>query len=281
MSVAVVFPGQGSQRKGMGRNLFDRFDDIVREADQILGYSVKELCLKDPDQQLGLTQYTQPALFTINAMSWEALKEDGAALPDYFAGHSLGEYNALVAAGAISFSSGLNLVKKRGELMARAKNGGMAAIIGPGEDQIRECLDKNKIKNVSVANLNTPSQTVISGSKAGIEAAKPIFDALAKTRYVILNVSGAFHAPPMADAAREFKAYMDEFEIENLKTPVISNVLARPYPKGETRELLCAQMTAPVRWMDSIRYMSDQGVKEFIEAGPGKVLTNMLKSILV
>ncbi len=283
MNHAIIFPGQGSQRRGMGRHFFDRFENIVRAADKILGYSIKELCLKDPDKQLNLTQFTQPAVFTVNAMAYEAVKEEGTCIPDFLAGHSLGEYNALVAANAIEFSTGLELVKKRGALMAAAQNGGMAAIINMAPERIQECLAENDLDKIEVANLNTPSQTVVSGDRSQIEAAKPLFQAIDQTRYLILPVSGAFHASPMKDAALEFRAFMDQFDFRNPEIPVISNVLAEPYPQseqGEIKDLLCRQMTSPVLWMDSVRYMKDSGVGDFQEAGSGKVLTKMLKPIL-
>ncbi len=280
MNHAIIFPGQGSHRRGMGRGLFDRFEKIVREADRILGYSIKELCLSDPDKQLNLTQFTQPAIFTVNTMAHAAAKEEGCDLPDFFAGHSLGEYNALLAANAIDFSTGLELVKKRGELMAAAQNGGMAAIINMAAGRIQDCLEENSLDKIEVANFNTPSQTVVSGDQTQIEAAKPIFEAVDKTRYLILPVSGAFHASPMTAAAREFRAFMDQFDFRPPEIPVISNVLARPYPDDEIKDLLCRQMTSPVLWMDSVRYMKANGVEAFREVGPGKVLTKMLKPIL-
>lgn len=280
MNHAVIFPGQGSQRRGMGRDLFDRCKEIVSQADRILGYSIKELCLKDPDKQLNLTRFTQPAVFTVNAMAYEAVREEGAGSPLFFAGHSLGEYNALAAANAIEFSTGLELVKKRGELMAAAQNGGMAAVINMAPGRIQDCLEENGLDKIEVANFNTPSQTVVSGDRAQIEAAKPMFEAVDKTRYLILPVSGAFHASPMAEAALEFRAFMEQFEFRPPEIPVVSNVLARPYPGDDIKELLCRQMTSPVLWMDSVRYMKAEGAEEFREVGPGKVLTKMLKPIL-
>ena len=280
MTTAVVFPGQGSQRRGMGRQLFETCEDLVREADSILGYSMRELCLEDPDKKLNDTRYTQPALYTVNAMAWEDAKAKGESSPACLAGHSLGEYNALAAAGVFDFATGLRLVKKRGALMAGAENGAMAAVIGPDTDRVRAGLEAGGISGVWVANLNTPTQTVISGSRRGIEAAKPVFDGMAGTRYLILNVSGAFHSPLMEAAAKEFEDYAAGFEFNAPEIPVVSNVLAGPYPREGAGELLCRQMTHPVLWMDSIRYMAESGVTDFVETGPGRVLTNMVKAIL-
>lgn len=283
MTHAVMFPGQGAQRKGMCRSLFDRFDDLVAAADQILGYSVKTLCLSDPDARLNRTRYTQPALFTVNAMAYTAAREDGMPAPIFLAGHSLGEYNALLAARSVDFSTGLALVKKRGELMDAAGNGGMAAVINLAPGLIRTLLAENGLDKVEVANLNTPVQTVISGDREQIAAAKPVFEAHGRTRCLILPVSGAFHAAPMTAAAGEFREFLSGFDVKPPEIPVVSNVTARPYPQddpGAVRELLCRQMTSPVRWMDSVRYMRENGAEAFREAGPGKVLTKMLTPIL-
>ncbi|MDD9303821.1 MAG: ACP S-malonyltransferase [Desulfobacter sp.] len=277
---AVLFPGQGSQKKGMGQDLFDQFDSLVSQADQILGFSVREVCLSDPAKKMDLTQYTQPLMFVVNAMAYAEQEKKRIPPPCFLAGHSLGEYNALAASGAIDFSTGLKLVQKRGRLMANAKNGGMAAIIGPGPDKIRDCLETNKMTDIEIANFNTPSQTVVSGLRERIEAAKPLFEQMAGTRYVILKVSGAFHASFMKPAALEFKAYLDRFSFGRPKIPVISNVLAKPYPRDEIKALLWRQMISPVRWMDSVRYMAGQGTTTFVETGPGRVLTRMIPPIL-
>src|SRR5437762_401122 len=174
-----LFPGQGSQRKGMGNTLFDEFKEAIASADEILGYSIKELCLHDPHQQLGKTQFTQPALYVVNALSYlKKMKETGQA-PDYVAGHSLGEYSALFAAGAFDFETGLRLVKKRGELMSQAIGGGMAAVIGFTLEQVDQVLKECGLTGIDIANYNTPTQIVIAGLKADIVSAKPFFEAKA------------------------------------------------------------------------------------------------------
>ena len=166
--LAYLFPGQGSQKKGMGLSLFEHYPELVKEADAILGYSIEDLCLNDPDDLLKQTQYTQPALYVVNALSYlERIKEDGKE-PDYVAGHSLGEYDALFAAGVFDFATGLKLAKRRGELMAEARNGGMAAVIGMKENEIRKVIEENELQQIDIANLNSPNQIVISGPKLSL-----------------------------------------------------------------------------------------------------------------
>ncbi|CAN94301.1 putative acyltransferase/oxidoreductase [Sorangium cellulosum So ce56] len=274
-----VFPGQGAQRKGMGADLFDRFRRVIGAADEILGYSIKELCLENPDQRLNQTQYTQPALFTINALSYYQRLEDQGVRPAYLAGHSLGEYSALLAAGAFDFETGLLLVKKRGELMSKADKGGMAAVFGLREDDILEALQRHGLRRLHIANHNTPSQIVISGAAEEIQRAKPVFDGIAGARYVPLNVSGAFHSPLMAEAREEFAAYIARFDLRNPGIPVVSNVTARPYVDGRASQLLTEQITSSVQWTDSIRYLMGLGETDFKEIGPGNVLTKLVQQI--
>ena len=190
---AYIFPGQGSQFKGMGGALFDGFPEITAKANQVLGYDIKRLCLEDPLKQLGLTQYTQPALYVVNALYYIKKTKESGVKPDYVAGHSLGEYNALFAAGAFDFETGLKLVQKRGELMSLESGGGMAAILGLSEDKIAHVLNENNISRVQIANYNTPSQVVISGAKKDIDRLSALFEK-ENAMYIPLNVSGAFHS---------------------------------------------------------------------------------------
>ncbi len=276
---AFIFPGQGSQRKGMGEKLFGYYRNYTKQADDILGFSIEELCLNDCGKNLNNTRYTQPALFVVNAMAYLQAIENGQPEPDYVAGHSLGEYNALYAAKVFDFETGLKLVKKRGELMAGADNGGMAAIIGMDEKAVAETIERNGNRKLQIANLNTPSQIVISGERSQIEAAKYLFECNSNARYLILNVSGAFHSELMADAGSRYAEYLDQFDFSAPEIPVISNVLARPYPKGDVKKLLSLQMVHSVKWMESICYMWGKGIEEFVEIGPGNVLTGMVKAI--
>jgi malonyl CoA-acyl carrier protein transacylase len=275
-----VFPGQGSQRKGMGGTIFDEFSDLTAQADEILGYSIKELCMKDPDLNLGFTQYTQPALFIVNALSYLKQSKESAPKPDFLAGHSLGEYNALFAAGAFDFATGVSLVQKRGALMSRATGGGMAAIIGLDEKQVKEILNNNQLNSIDFANYNTPYQIVISGSKEDIVKAKPIFEAVkAVNMFIPLNVSGAFHSRYMSGAKEKFAKFLNTFTFNSLSVPVISNVYARPYQEGQVQATLAKQLTSPVKWTETIRYLMGKGEMEFEEIGPGKVLTGLIGRI--
>jgi malonyl CoA-acyl carrier protein transacylase len=274
---AYVFPGQGSQFKGMGKELFDGFESLLSEADDILGYSIRELCLHDPRERLGLTQYTQPALFTVNAVAWLKQRTDGV-VPDYLAGHSLGEYNALLAAGAFDFGTGLKLVKKRGELMAAAPRGAMAAVVRSPIGRVQEVLRAHGLEALCIANHNSPSQFVVSGLVADIDRAIDVFTAEGLVA-VKLNAGGAFHSPYMEAASREFAAFMAGLEFRALKLPVIANVDARPYRPGQVAAQLARQIAQPVRWTDSVRYLLAQGEMEFLEIGPGRVLTKLVKDI--
>ncbi|WP_025678979.1 ACP S-malonyltransferase [Paenibacillus polymyxa] len=277
--IAYLFPGQGAQVKGMGEGLFDEFPELVAQADAVLGYSIQKLCLEDPAKQLGQTDFTQPALFVVNALSYlKKIRETGRK-PDYVAGHSLGEYNALFAAEAFDFETGLKLVKKRGELMARAAGGGMAAVLGLKEEVFREVMEKNKLVELDVANYNSPSQIVISGPKELIEQAKPIFEDAGARNYVVLNVSGAFHSRYMESARQKFDAYAASFEFSKIKIPVISNVHARPYKQLDLRSTLINQIVSPVKWSESIRYLMGKSVTQFIQIGPGNVVAGLVNAI--
>jgi malonyl CoA-acyl carrier protein transacylase len=279
MSLAFVFPGQGSQKKGMGEGLFQRFPDLVRAADAQLGYSIQELCLSDPENKLGQTQFTQPALYTVNALTFLAKIEDEKRRPDWLAGHSLGEYDALVAADAFDFLTGLKLVQKRGALMAQCSGGGMAAVMGITADRISELIYNFAFDSIDVANLNSPNQTVISGPAADVTAGSVILKE-AGAKVIPLNVSGAFHSRMMEPAAAEFASFLSGFSFRPLKIPVIANATALPYENGKVAELLAKQITSSVRWTESIRYITRQGSPEFVEVGPGAVLTGLIRQIM-
>ncbi|WPS89975.1 ACP S-malonyltransferase [Brevibacillus halotolerans] len=274
-----LFPGQGSQHKGMGEALFDEFAELTAKADEILGYSIKELCLEDPNKQLGSTDYTQPALYTVNALSYlKRVKETGQK-PDFVAGHSLGEYNALFAAGAFDFETGLRIVKKRGELMAKATGGGMAAVMGLREEQINAVLQQNGLTSIDIANYNSPSQIVLSGRKEEIVQAQPVFEAAGAVMYIILNVSGAFHSRYMEQAKQEFGHFLEQFSFGALSIPVISNVTARPYKQCDIKQNVMKQITSSVKWTETIRYVMGKGEMEFEEIGPKDVLKKLLNTI--
>ena len=277
---AYVFPGQGSQVKGMGADLFDEFPEYVEIADKVLGYSIKDLCLNNPENKLNNTQYTQPALFTVCTLSYLKKMKDGEAVPDYMAGHSLGEYSALFAAGAIDFETGIRLVKARAELMGQAKGGAMAAIAGLSRNEIETVLNNNNFSGIDIANLNTPDQTVISGPKDDIVAAEAVFSATEGCiLYKVLNVSGAFHSRYMQSAVDEFKKYLDDCNFSEIKIPVIANITGKPYEQDKIKDTLAKQMVSSVYWTDSIRYMMARGVDTFEEIGPGHVAAGMVRKI--
>ena len=281
----LVFPGQGSQHIRMGERLFDEvreFSAVEGEADALLGYSVRKLCLEDPDKRLKQTQYTQPCLYVVNALHYyKALSEGRQA--SYVAGHSLGEYNALLGAGVFDFITGLRLVQKRGELMARTRNGAMAAVIGLSPETLTKILADNQLTTLDVANYNSPGQTVVSGVAEDISRAGPILERAGAQLYMVLPVSAAFHSRYMADAASAFDDFLRCFRFTCPAIPVVSNVTGQFYPShnpDETvRSLLVKQITAPVLWMQSIRFLLSKGASTFTEIGPGKVLTRLIGQI--
>lgn len=279
---AYVFPGQGVQKKGMGRGVFEHFPELCRQADEVLGYSVERLCLKDPERQLNKTEYSQPAIYVVNALHYLMACRQELPATDYLAGHSLGEYNALFAAGAFDFETGVTLVKRRAELMAKADGGGMAAVVGVSSNVIEETLKAHDVVGVVIANYNAPEQFVLSGSKEELERIEPIFESMKCVRgFVPLRVSGAFHSPSMAPVAKAFRAFLDSVDFGEVVTPVISSVTGRPFESGQqaVRETLAEQVTQPVRWAECIRYMQNAGVSVFVELGESKVLTSLIDKI--
>lgn len=277
-----MFPGQGSQSKGMGGALFDEFSDLTRKADGILGYSIKELCLEDPRNELNNTQFTQPALYVVNALSYfKKIETDGK--PDFLAGHSLGEFDALMAAEVFDFETGLKLVKKRGELMSQVSNGAMAAVLNASKEDIERILEENGLTHIGLANYNTPSQIVISGLAEEIAKAQPLFQQ-GKMRYYPLNTSGAFHSKFMQPAKEKFGKYLKTFKLSNPKIPVVANVSARPYENGKILDSLSSQIASTVRWSESVQYLmalaADRDeTMEFVEIGHGDVLTRLVQTI--
>lgn len=277
-----VFPGQGSQVRGMGASLFDEFREYTKLADAILGYSIRELCVDDPRQELNKTQFTQPALYVVNALSYlRKVKQSGK--PDFLAGHSLGEFNALHAAGCFDFETGLRLVQKRGELMSQVSGGGMAAILNATKEQIERALADNGLRSVDLANYNTPSQIVISGLADEITRAQPLFQ-VGQMLYYPLNTSGAFHSRHMQAVKDGFERFLEDFEFAEPRIPVVANVTARPYEKGNVRDGLARQISSTVRWSESMQFLMAAGVHagspmQFEEVGFGDVLTRLDQTI--
>lgn len=280
---AYMFPGQGSQARGMGALLFDRFADLAARAEQILGYSVRDLCLNDPNGQLKQTLYTQPAVYVVNAFAYFNKIAASGREPDYLLGHSLGELNALLAAGCFDFELGLRIVQHRAELMSQSPAGAMAAVMNVGAERIGRVLRNHGLNQIDLANYNTPSQIVISGAADEITRAEEIFTD-AGHRCCLLNTSGAFHSRLMRPAQERFQAYLSGIELANPKIPVIANVTARPYGASQVRTHLAAQITSTVRWFESIQYLREIGSAtgenvEFEETGHGEVLAKLLHSI--
>ena len=276
--IAFVFPGQGVQKKGMGKELFEKYPEYVSIADQVLGYSIKELCLENPDNRLNFTAYTQVAIYVVNCLAYlEYIKQTGIE-PDYVAGHSLGEYNALFAANVFDFETGLKLVKKRGELMGKVSGGAMAAVIGMPEHELRMVLKEHSDLNLYIGNFNTEKQFIVSGKEEDIMRGREVFQDLG-IRYSILNVSGAFHSPYMTRPKEEFAVVARNCEFQKGRIPVIANINANEYDWNRTEEFLIEQINSSVRWAETIKYLLDNGVKHFVEIGNTHILLNMIKSI--
>ncbi len=276
--ISYIFPGQGSQFKGMGSDLFDLFPEQEKEADDILGYSIRTLCNEDPEGNLNFTQYTQPAIYVVSALSYlKEIKQTGLR-PHYLAGHSLGEYNALNASGVLTFGDGLRLVQKRGQLMSQAKSGAMAAILNLSDNEITDIFLANELTGVDIANYNARTQIVISGVKDEVANSQQYIESAGGV-FIPLNTSGAFHSRLMASAAQKFSEYLRVFNFGEVSIPVISNVTAEPYTHADVVNHLSKQITGSVLWFQTIESLLDRGVSEFKEVGAGDVLTKLLKKI--
>lgn len=297
--ISYVFPGQGSQKKGMGSTIFDYFvilskkdisnkniigslfdyyKDLILIADDILGYSVKELCLKDSENKLDRTEYTQPALYVVNHLSYLKKFEETKRKPDYVAGHSSGEYNALCAAEVFDFAAGLTIIKKRGELMSKVE-GSMAAIMGFNNETVLKIIQENNLYDIDIANYNTQMQTVISGPEEDVKKAGTVFEKSGVKLFFPLKAHNAFHSRRMKIVQEEFKKFLDNFEFSNPKIPVMANYTAKPFNGDNIKTNLVEQITNPVRWHEIILYLMSQDEMEFYEVGPGKVLSRIIKHI--
>ena len=283
MSYTFIYPGQGSQKVGMGAGILASStfaQDQFKKASDILGFDLTKIVLEGPDEDLKKTEFTQPALFVLEAVLTDLLKEKGIS-PVTTMGHSLGEYSALYGAGVFSFEDGVKLVGKRGALMAAAgasSNGTMAAIIGMDKDDIVTTLTKVTSGVVVSANENAPDQTVISGEVAAVEEACTLLKEAGAKRAIILAVSGAFHSPLMQKAAEEFELFLKEITFNSATVPVITNVTAKPETDGNRlKALLVEQLLSPVRWVDAQAALLGSGNSSCIEVGPGNVLKGLAR----
>jgi trans-AT polyketide synthase/acyltransferase/oxidoreductase domain-containing protein len=275
---AYLFPGQGSQTLGMGAGLFDRFPELVAEADALLGYSIAELCLSDPERRLKHTQYTQPALYVVGCLHYLALVEERRYRPDCLAGHSVGEYPALFAAGAFDFTTGLMLVHERGRIMASAREGTMAAVLGLKAADVERVIADLGTSEVVIGTYNAPSQVVVSGAIDDIARAEPLFVA-AGARFVRLDVSGAFHSPLMAPGRKEFEDVLARVAFDDPAIPVLSNLDGRPHTAARMRETLAGLLTGPVQWVRVVEAMLARGESELEEMIAPNVLTKLTQKI--
>lgn len=286
--LAIVFPGQGSQYVCMGRTFYDEFEVARRtyeEANDALGYDIARLSFSGPPEALDRTENTQPALLTASIAAWRALSEKADITPSYFAGHSLGEYTALVAAEVIGFKDAVKLVHLRGKFMQESVPEGvgkMYAILGLDLDTVTTICDSASIDTARVvpANINTPEQIVISGSSAAVEIAANLAKERGAKRVVPLPVSAPSHSPLMESAAERLDVELSKIKFGSFSVPVLTNVEAEPTTDStRIRELLKAQLVSPVRWVDIIRRMKKDGVARIVEVGPGKVLSGLIKRI--
>lgn len=280
--IAFVFPGQGSQYIGMGKDVIDRARDLFDTASDILGLDLARLCQEGPDTELNRTENTQPAILTVSyALLREVLTMD--IKPDFVAGHSLGEYTAALCADVFSFSDAIKITRKRGQLMQEAQpegKGAMAAILGLSENMVIDICKSVSSGYVDVANINCPGQIVISGETEAVKEASELAKQNGAKKVVILQISIPSHCILMKEASEKFVEFLKDFKFNDAKIPIVSNVDASQ--KRSSNEIIDAflkQLHSPVRWQDCIKYMVSKGVNVFIEIGPGKVLSGLIRRI--
>jgi len=281
-----MFPGQASQYPGMGKELAEKYPAaraVFEEADQALGFSISKMCFEGTEEDLKLTANTQPAILAVSVAAYRVVAEKGLT-PDFVAGHSLGEYSALVAVGALNFSDAVRLVRKRGQYMQEAVPaglGGMAAIMGISPAVVQDACKRAAMGEIcTAANLNSPEQTVISGHASAVKRAVEIASQLGAKRSMMLAVSAPFHSELMMPAQEKLEKDLRATSFGELQVPLVTNVDADTIRKGdEAREALIRQVTMPVRWQESMRLLLDEGVNTFLEVGPGRVLTGLMRQI--
>ena len=287
MSLAYIFPGQGSQYPGMGKNLVENFPVAARifeEADDALHFSISRLCFEGSPEDLQLTENTQPAILAVSAAVLRTIESEGFPRPDYVAGHSLGEYSALIAARSLSFAEAIQTVRLRGRYMQEAVppgTGAMAAVIGADLKEIENaCAEASQGQVCAPANINSLTQVVIAGNAEAVDRASELLRAGSAKRVIKLNVSAPFHCALMMPAQERLALDLEGISFEDLKVPLVSNVDAALVGKAaEARDSLVRQVSSPVRWLESIELLIKEGVDTFVEVGPGKVLTGLMRQI--
>ena len=284
---AFIFPGQGSQKVGMGQDLLEQFEDskeLFHNIDQNLGFSLTNIIFNGSDEELTLTYNAQPAILATSIAFYEKIKEAGIQ-PDFVAGHSLGEFSALVASGSLDFNEAVKLVNTRGKLMDKAVpvgKGAMTAVLFLSMDKVEEAVKKavSQGYDVGIANYNSPTQVVISGEAEAVKVASEFCKEAGAKRVIPLKVSGPFHSSLMEPASTDFRNELEKINVVNSKYPVITNVTSEPVTNAsEIKELLVRQLFSPVKWTQSIEKLVELGVDTFVEIGPGKVLTGLVKAI--
>jgi [acyl-carrier-protein] S-malonyltransferase len=285
--LAYIFPGQGSQYSGMGSELASRYAasrKVFEEADDALGFAISRLCFSGTAEELQLTENTQPAILTTSVATLRALEAEGMQAPEFVAGHSLGEYSALVAAGALSLGDAVRTVRLRGRFMQEATpvgSGAMAAVMGADLKSVEEiCSEAEEGQVCSPANINSPNQIVIAGDAAAVDRAIVLFKERLSKRAIKLNVSAPFHCALMKPAQERLAAELEKIEFHDLRLPLITNVDAAAITKGEdARDALVRQVSSPVRWLESMQLLIQEGIETFVEVGPGKVLCGLMRQI--